>query len=48
MNAAESRHYNDKPGGTESDHWEILTIKTFSSTSEIMRHSIRLKYHKEF
>jgi hypothetical protein len=33
---AESRHFIDKPGGTESDQWEILRIKTLSSTSQIM------------
>jgi hypothetical protein len=33
---AESRPCNDKPGGTESDHREILRIKTLSSPSEIM------------
>jgi hypothetical protein len=33
---AESRHFSDKSGGTDSEHWEILRIKTFSSASEIM------------
>jgi len=45
---ADSRHFNDKPGGTESDHWKILRIKTFSSTLETMYLSIRLKYRKQF
>ena len=25
----ESRHFNNKPGSTDSDRWEILRIKTF-------------------
>jgi len=45
---ADSRHFNDKPGGTESDHWEILRIKTFSLTSRDHVTVIRLKYRKQF